>query len=156
MSLNSKLRSISSRLQLLAYCAVFAFVAGFGFVLGLQVAQRCGLTPPVQRTGRDTPFQMHTCYYAHPMSIYGTKQESEDIQLLETLGFAVINPNVPEYKTRDMAYFCNLAAKADVVAFRSQSDGKISPGVALELQKAKHVIELPNANSLDARSLSGT
>lgn len=42
-------------------------------------------------------------YYARPISIYNTKQDERDIQLLEAIGFEVNNPNkaelVERYKT---------------------------------------------------------
>ncbi len=84
------------------------------------------------------------CYYAHPHVTYGSPQESEDIRLLESLGFKVVNPNIPEYQIhKDMEFYLKLASSADVVAFRSLPDGKLSPGVSQELQVAKRRIELP-------------
>lgn len=34
-------------------------------------------------------------YYAHCLAIYDTPQEARDIELLRSMGFAVINPNNP-------------------------------------------------------------
>lgn len=136
--------AIQNALKIFGY-GLIALIVGCGLGLGAQLAQIWLSKHSDQQQPAGRAFiEMLTCYYAHPMQLYGTPQETKDVQLLESLGFHVINPNVPEYKTKDMAYFCDLAAKADLVAFRSLPDGKISPGVALELKRARQVLELPN------------
>jgi hypothetical protein len=96
------------------------------------------------------------CYYAHPMSLYGTKQEERDIALLESLGFEVENPNTHAHQEgmwryggrpgdpRSMEYFRGIAMHCDVVAFRAMPDGSITAGVADEIRVAKLVFELPS------------
>jgi hypothetical protein len=92
-----------------------------------------------------------TVYYAHPMSLYNTKQEARDIVALEEMGFEVINPNQPAhdvgYQGSGMAYFRDLVKSVDVLVFRSFSDGAIPAGVAHEIKEARAngtpVLELP-------------
>lgn len=94
------------------------------------------------------------CYYAHPMSIYGTPQEARDVELLQSLGFDVVNPSTLE--TDDMDEFCNIAAGCDLVAFRALPDGSISCGVAEEISSNSRVIELPAAISRRSLTLEQT
>lgn len=93
-------------------------------------------------------------YYAHCISLYGTKQELRDEELLKKLGYEVLNPNTKEHRDKclfkgraTMDYFLRLVATCDVVAFRALPDGKIPAGVYKELLKAQTmgipVIELP-------------
>ena len=92
-------------------------------------------------------------YYAHPVSSYGTKQESRDLQLIASLGLSVYNPNNPEddagYRKDGMSHFAMIVKKCDGVVFRAFPDGKIPAGVAFEISLAresgKPVIELPTA-----------
>ena len=97
---------------------------------------------------------MPKCYYAHPMSIYDTAQEKRDIDLLQYLGFEVVNPNRAQYTGYDMDDFCNLARTCDVVAFRALPDGSITSGVAEEIKAHWAVFELPSA--ISRRSLTIT
>ena len=100
------------------------------------------------------------CYYAHTMTSYNSTIEKQDIELLESLGFEVINPNQPKYQegckaytdkygwNRVMEYFENVIdEECDIVAFRSLPNGKILSGVAAEVSYAKlndyPIIELP-------------
>ena len=99
------------------------------------------------------------CYYAHTMTSYGSTIEAQDIQLLERLGFEVINPSKPEIAEgckkytekygwdKVMNYFKNIVDACDLVAFRSLPNGQILSGVAAEVQHAVEnsipVIELP-------------
>jgi|SRR6056297_732332 len=98
-------------------------------------------------------------YYAHCMSIYGTSQEERDIEILESLGFEVANPNtienqegMEEYISNGgvgMSYFTErLIIQCDALAFRGLPDGSIPGGIAKELIAARQlempVIELPN------------
>jgi len=100
-----------------------------------------------------------SCYYAHFMGIYDTPQEERDIELLNTLGFSVTNPNCDRvreglelYKEDHpnenyMLYFEDIAVSHDVVAFRALPDGTLPGGVAKEVMAAKAagkiIIELP-------------
>lgn len=98
-------------------------------------------------------------YYAHSMHLYGKPQEKRDIELLQKLGFEVINPSEKEYCDQCaylkanghgdtiMEYFKEIIDSCDVVAFRSHPDGKIPSGVGVEVKHAintkKPVFELP-------------
>jgi len=80
-------------------------------------------------------------YYAHCMLIYNTPIEKDDIELIESLGFKVINPNQPEheagYKSNGMEYFDELVRTSDILFFRAMPDGRISSGVAREIEAAE-------------------
>ena len=92
------------------------------------------------------------CYYAHPITDYGTWLESLDTMVLEELGFEVVNPNQPQYdaayKERGMTVFLELVMECDVLAFRGFCDGKIPAGVGAEIIHAMKCkmpfFELPN------------
>jgi hypothetical protein len=91
-------------------------------------------------------------YYAHCMSLYGTRQEDRDIALLKSLGFTVVNPSDPKHRAAsdgEMAYYKNLVKGCDALAFRGLSDSMITAGVAGEIQTArdsnKPIIELPSS-----------
>ena len=92
------------------------------------------------------------CYYAHCKGIYGTPQEARDVELLHSLGFAVINPSEPQYddgwKARGMDYADELVGGSDLVAFRALPDGAIPCGVYTELCLARDrdlpIVELPS------------
>ena len=98
-------------------------------------------------------------YYAHCIAIYDTPQEERDINLLESLGFTVINPNQPEHqlmcKGMGMEYFLQLTARCDALAFRAIPGIGVPAGVAKEItlahERGMPVIELP---SLLGRSMS--
>jgi len=109
------------------------------------------------------------CYYAHDMYLYNTQQEKRDIQLLELLGFKVINPNTKKVQEDItnlkkvhgddfdyMKYFHDIIYNCDVVAFRSIPNGHIPAGVGNEVTYAIlekiPVFELPS--SIDARIMS--
>jgi len=103
---------------------------------------------------------MKKIYYAHCQAIYNTPQEKRDVDLLEELGFEVINPNAPEHigavqkmKSREphinvMEYFYSLVKQCDALAFRALPDGSIPAGVGGELNNLSiPVIELPSGIS---------
>jgi hypothetical protein len=108
-------------------------------------------------------------YYAHSMHLYGKPQEKRDIEMLEKLGFEVLNPNneecikmckdVKEHGekhlfTKDqissiiMDNFKDYVLSCKAVAFRAHLDGKIPAGVGKEVLWAKEaglpIIELPS------------
>lgn len=106
-------------------------------------------------------------YYAHSMHLYNTVQEKRDIELLEQLGYEVVNPN--SQKTSDdilklkndkienyMDYFRKLILECDVLAYRAHVDLKIPAGVWKEIGYAKEasklIFELPTI--LRSRELS--
>lgn len=106
------------------------------------------------------------CYYAHTMASYGSTIEAQDIELLESLGFEVINPNQEKYQLGCRAYVATygwenvmnyfkevINDECNVLAFRGLPDGKILSGVGAEVAHARFlgypIIELPC--SLDKR-----
>jgi len=105
------------------------------------------------------------CYYAHCMLAYNTQKELDDIKLLESLGFEVINPNSKDiqdgYKMDRnidrMAYFKQFVDKSDIIVFRTFND-VITSGVGYELKYAieigKPIIELPDYNTIKSKILS--
>lgn len=90
------------------------------------------------------------CYYAHTMTSYGSTIEASDIQLLESLGFDILNPSseeiqlgLKEYIEKNgtanvMEFFRNVIyEKCDMLAFRSIPNGQILSGVAKEITYAQ-------------------
>jgi hypothetical protein len=94
---------------------------------------------------------MKKVYYAHPITLYNTQIEKEDIKTLTSMGFEVYNPNSNEcdegYNKHGMQFFQDIIAKCDGVVFRSFPDGSIPAGVAKEIGWAEEyelfVLELP-------------
>jgi len=90
-----------------------------------------------------------TVYYAHPMALYGTPVERDDLRLLKRLGFKVLNP--AKRKLATMEAYIKLACSCDVVAFRAFQDGKIGSGVHAEVVAAVTagipIIEMPTFQS---------
>jgi hypothetical protein len=98
-------------------------------------------------------------YYAHTMLSYDSTIEAADVELLQRLGFQVINPGENHHQERlntyidafgeqrQMGYFMRLIEECDALAFRALSDGTILSGIAKEIEKAQEmgipVIELP-------------
>lgn len=107
------------------------------------------------------------CYYAHCKNTYGLPQEKQDISWLKAAGFNVINPSDKEIvvsyeawlkensdaiakgKISKMDFWLDLVKEeAEVLAFRAAPNGKITSGVAKEIQAAQDtgipVLELPS------------
>ena len=90
-------------------------------------------------------------YYAHSVSLYNTRQELRDIEILERLGFEVFNPNQPAcdagYQAEGMKYFDRVLDECDALAFRANPGGSINAGVVKEINymitQGAPVIELP-------------
>ena len=103
-------------------------------------------------------------YYARPINLYGTPQDARDIKTLETLGFEVVNPDKEElqklYAKVGMNVYLDVVNYCDLVAFRSFPDGKISAGVAKEVEQAlttgKPVLELPTITEQRVLSVNDT
>lgn len=109
-------------------------------------------------------------YYAHCIALYDTKQEERDVAMLKTLGFEVLNPNMPEHqigcrKYKDgsknvMEYFTDLVRTCDVLAFRGLPTLEIPAGVAKEINTAIlseiPVIELPSRTGKRGLSIEDT
>lgn len=91
-------------------------------------------------------------FYAHCQALYNTFQEERDINLLESLGFKVVNPNTEAnqqyYKINGIQHSLTLLQNCNALAFRSLPDGRIPAGVAYEIKVAKNmwknIIELPS------------
>ena len=94
-------------------------------------------------------------YFARPISNYKTLQDQRDIELIQSLGFELLNPDKEEfaekYKTEGMSAFYNAISQCDGVIFRSFVDGNISAGVYGEIcyavENNKFVLELPTISS---------
>lgn len=100
-------------------------------------------------------------YYAHSMHLYGTPQEQRDVELLESMGFTVVNPNNPKVQKdvevfkltqspgtgNVMNLFKKLIETCDILAYRSHVDLRIPSGIMFEVDYAieinKPVFELP-------------
>lgn len=107
-------------------------------------------------------------YYAHSLHLYNSKQEERDIELLESMGFVVKNPNsikvqeeVEKYRIEHgdknvMNYFKDLIDSCGGLVFRAHFDGKIPSGVLFEVNYAKEmglpILELPSL--ISTRNLS--
>jgi hypothetical protein len=105
-------------------------------------------------------------YYAHCIAIYDTNQEVRDINLLESLGFDVVNPNEEWHRKActvgdyPMGYFIDLALSCDALAFRAIPGLGIPAGVVKEIKAAEGmmmpVIELPNSFGTRCMSVEDT
>ena len=103
-------------------------------------------------------------YLARPINLYDTPQDKRDIELLEKLGFEILNPNKEElqkrYKEEGMDVFLEAMKESTALAFRSFPDGKISAGVKKEIDKAIEmeipIIELPTITSIRVLSVEDT
>lgn len=100
-------------------------------------------------------------YYSHPKSYKGSKEEAEDISLLESLGYEVENPYNPKFadiwQTEGIGFGKILVEMCEIFAFRPLSTGQIGAGSAKEIQWAlnaqKRILEMPSAVPFDAETL---
>jgi len=132
---------------------------------GLEVALGANIVPTDENLEKEKQsiFKLKI-YYAHSIGLYNTPQETRDIELLESLGFEVINPNTllhhENYQREGMGYFKNVIWSCDALAFRANFDNSIGSGVALEIdfagEKNIPVIELPSNISRRRLSLEET
>lgn len=89
-------------------------------------------------------------YYAHPISLYNSSIEQQDVALIKAMGYEVVNPNGPEheagFQNYGMAYFEGIVSRVNVLFFRAFPDGSISAGVAQEIvaMDGRPVVELPS------------
>ena len=102
-------------------------------------------------------------YYAHPVSLYDSKQEERDLALLALLwpNAEIYNPNKEldqqKYKEFGFDWFLDRVADCDMVVFRAFPDGQLGAGVWSEVVYAKNecvlpVVELPFL--MESRKLS--
>jgi hypothetical protein len=99
-----------------------------------------------------------TIYYAHPMALYGSALEADDIARIETHLGSCLNPNTPPFKEavarikaaggKPMAPFVEAVQGSAGLAWRAFPDGTIGAGVRLEIDIAlaagKPVYRLPD------------
>lgn len=80
------------------------------------------------------------CYFAHHVTDYNTEREMAAIEVIESHGFVVENPNSPEhdaeYKQHGMQYFVDVVTGCDALAFQRFPEGQIGAGVAKEIGAA--------------------
>jgi len=96
---------------------------------------------------------MKKAYYARPISIDGTKQETRDKELIASIGFEPYpvgeekETAIVAYKEKGMEAFKPYVESSDCLVFRSFPDGSIGAGVAIEIEWAIAsgipVIEIP-------------
>lgn len=96
-------------------------------------------------------------YYAHPISLYNTLQEKQDLQTLAAICYKIVNPNHPDIEKKyidsgkDWKIFDDLVLGCEALAYRTLPDGRITSGVWKEIQLALAnniaVIKLPNLES---------
>jgi hypothetical protein len=134
--------------------------------------ERCGLSLYGYMKAEDLNKMRIVCqkpkklkiYYARPLNLYNTPQDKRDIELMQGLGFEVINPNKEElaqrYKTEGMDVFLQAVTECDALALRAMPDMTITAGVKKEIDKAaelgKAVIELPTITSKRVLSVEDT
>lgn len=103
-------------------------------------------------------------YYSHTKLLRGTRQETEDIRHLESLGFTVDNPYDIKYmecwEEEGISFGKTLIEKNDGFVFRALPDGSIPVGVGKEVAWAKAlgkpVIEMPFDISHRLRNMDET
>lgn len=103
-------------------------------------------------------------YFARPIHQYNSPQDKRDIELLEKMGYEVVDPNTKElsekYKEEGMEAFYKVIENVDGLAFRAFPDMAIGAGVAGEIQKAldtgKWIVELPTVTSKRILSVGDT
>jgi len=98
------------------------------------------------------------------MAIYGTPQESRDIELIRRLGYRVVEfpsqseTNVRKQKGENVmeTVFKPLVVSSDIMFFRGLPTGEIPAGVGKEIEWAKEagldVLEIPSRT--EARTIS--
>jgi hypothetical protein len=99
---------------------------------------------------------MAKLYFAHPMSSYGSVDETKIVDTLQKQGFDVLNPGDAEHCGKSktifndavretgnknaaasivMDYFMSVAAACDACVFLTFPDGSISAGVGKEVKR---------------------
>jgi hypothetical protein len=106
-------------------------------------------------------------FYSHPVSLYHTKQEEEDLILLNDLfpHYGIINPSEEwhqkGYAKDGMKYFLDIIkADVDILAFRRFPNGKIGAGVWKEIKQSMEgdilIFELPTIKEEDVLTVAET
>ena len=106
-------------------------------------------------------------YYAHTMTTYYSQEEANAVELLESMGYEVVNPSdkkiVEGFKLfrkenpsrNSMDYFLDIVKTCDLLAFSAVGDGKLTSGVVKEVLYAlgtkMPVIEIHTIDSLSSK-----
>ena len=104
-------------------------------------------------------------YYAHTMTTYYSQEEANAVELLESMGYEVVNPSdkkivegVELFKRANpsknyMEYFFDVVKTCDLLAFSAADDDKLTSGVVKEvlyaLSTRMPVIEIHTIDSLN-------
>ena len=86
---------------------------------------------------------MKLCYFAHPISEYGTAKQRKAIVMITRAGWNVLNPDTVAHQigykaagAKGMDYFVNLVKKCDALALLPFPDERIGAGVGKEMETA--------------------
>lgn len=101
-------------------------------------------------------------YYSHPKIYRNSEGAKKDVIFLEGLNYTVDNPYNPKYsdlwQSEGFGFSKTLIEGNDALAFRPLEDGKISIGVAKEIETAvslgKDIIELPEVYPVENTDFS--
>lgn len=106
-------------------------------------------------------------YYAHTMTTYYSQEETDAVELLESMGYEVVNPsdkkivegfelfkkNNPSGNSMD--YFLDVVKTCDLLAFSAVDGDKLTSGVVKEVLYALDikmpVIEIHTIDSLNPK-----
>lgn len=103
-------------------------------------------------------------YYSHGMHIFNTPQEKRDIEIIQAMGYSVMNPNnkytasqfnealqTMDYSDAFDYVFGAMIKASELLIFRSHPDGSIPFTVGKEIEFANNiervVLELPSGIS---------
>jgi hypothetical protein len=137
-------------------------------ILADKIPPKVGTIMGADKSG-DIIYRKPRIYYAHPLTEYDTVEEAGNVDMLQKMGFEVINPNSPgiqavfkdEGSEYGMRYCCDLIrSQADVLVFNAFPDGTIGAGVASEIKAAYSrnipVIEIPQSTAPRELSIAET
>ena len=104
------------------------------------------------------------CYFARPVNFYDSAQDYADRKIIQQLGLEICDPSGAEhdhnYKRLGMNYFLSMIEGCDLVILRATESGKITAGVAKEINFAKSiglpVLEIPNLSNGRVMSVDET
>jgi len=89
-------------------------------------------------------------YYSHPIGLYYTEQENEDLKYIVRLGYEAVNPRELEYE--DFFGYVDELRKCDVVFFRGYTSGVVVEVLAA-LAFRKPVFSLNTNKPIDGEEL---
>lgn len=80
------------------------------------------------------------CYFARPVTFYGTKFDEEAMLIIKARGWKLVDPSLEfhqkGYDVNGMSYFENLVKTCDAFVYLPFDDETISAGVAKEFRVA--------------------